>query len=85
MPQFVYACQNCKFEVKHILEKSFGAVYGYACPECKKCNKFDFVREVNIAKEIFERGLRIRNQRRRPGDKLYKTEVRPRPPEKEKK
>ena len=42
------------------------------CPKCKEARKFSFLRDGNAGEDWYSRIL-IKNQRRRPGDDLYKT------------
>jgi hypothetical protein len=72
MPLFIYECQQCRFKLSHLVEQSFGPLYIYDCPCCKKNNKFNFLREANPLKDRLAE-LIIKNKRRRPGDKLYNT------------
>lgn len=72
MTLYVFKCQECTYLIKHSLDKPIGDVYVYNCPKCKKSSKFKFLREMDPVKDWYANILKIRNNRRRQEDTLYK-------------
>ncbi len=72
MTLYVFKCQECTYLIKHSLDKPIGDVYVYNCPKCKKSSKFKFLREMDPVKDWYANILKIRNNRRRQEDALYK-------------
>lgn len=83
MTLYVFECQNCHFLLKHSLANPCGNIYVYDCPKCKKCNKFQFLREMDPQKDWYSHLVQIKNRRRRLGDGLRKTGKRAAPKKEE--
>ncbi|KMP12011.1 hypothetical protein UZ36_02215 [Candidatus Nitromaritima sp. SCGC AAA799-C22] len=73
MPSYVYACEACKTEIRHITSAPINTSFSDQCPTCKDIKRFKFVREGNVGEDWYSKIL-IKNKRRRPGDELYKTD-----------
>ena len=72
MPLFVFECEGCQGEIKHVTSAPLTNSYLEDCVSCKQRMSFKFVREGNRENDWFANIL-IQNRRRRDGDLLYKT------------
>ncbi len=70
MPSFVYACEECQSEIRHITTVLLNNSFTDNCPKCKTVKRFAFLRDGNVGEDWYSEIL-IKNKRRRPGDELY--------------
>ena len=70
MPSFVYACEECQSEIRHITTAPLKNSFTDNCPKCKTVKSFAFLRDGNVGEDWYSKIL-IKNKRRRPGDELY--------------
>ncbi len=72
MPLYVFECEKCGHELKHLTSAALNSSYSEDCKTCNDRTTFKFVREGNREQDWFSNIL-INNKRRRPGDHLYTT------------
>ena len=69
---YVFACEKCHTEVRHVTSIRMQNYYSDICVTCGEVKRFKFLRDGNTSKDRFTKTL-IQNQRRRTGDHLHKT------------
>ncbi|PIQ97808.1 MAG: hypothetical protein COV67_02275 [Nitrospinae bacterium CG11_big_fil_rev_8_21_14_0_20_56_8] len=76
MALFIFECEKCRHLIKHSLQHNIGKIYIFECPKCKDNNRFKFVREGNPDFDWYSNVVKIKNARRREGDRLHATDMR---------
>lgn len=76
MPLFIFECSDCQHLIKQLLESPPKKKTDFPCPQCGRDRKFKFLREAGFQEDWFSNMLKIHNKRRRPGDRLHRTDPR---------
>ncbi len=77
MPLYIFECSDCQHLIKKSMESPPDRKTALPCPKCERERKFKFLREADYQEDWFSSMLKIHNKRRRPGDRLHRTEPRP--------
>ena len=77
MPLFIFECGSCQHLIKQSLDSPPVRKQELDCPKCGRERKFKFIREADFQEDWFSNMLKIHNKRRRPGDRLHRTDSRP--------
>ena len=73
MPSFVYACEECQSEIRHIITSLLNNSFTDNSLKCKIVKKFTFLRDGNMGEDWYSK-ISIKNKRRRSGDDSYNSD-----------